>query len=148
MKVKKVGLTEKTKSKARSDIFIMPLVSIGFFGAIILPAFDYRYHWSTIPFIMEIIGLIILNIGLIIMVIAMIQNAYASKLLDIKKGQRLIDTGLYSHVRHPLYSGTILVILGLPSALGSWFSLIPAIIGVFSLIILIKFEEEMNINIE
>jgi len=145
-KVKKVGITEKTKNSAGSDKFIMPLLSIGFIGAFILPAFDYRYQWSTILFTLEIIGLLVLNIGLIIMNIAMVQNAYASKLLDINKDQKLIDTGLYGHVRHPLYSGAVLMSLGIPIALGSWISLIPAAIAVLALIIRIKFEEEMLIK--
>jgi len=146
MKVKKVGVTEKTKSSAGSDKFILPILAIGFIGAFILPVFDYRYHWSSIHFIVEIISLVVTNIGLIIMDIAMVQNAYASKLLDINKDQKLIDTGLYRHVRHPLYSGAALMMLGLPIALGSWISLIPAAIGVISLIIRIKFEEEMLIK--
>jgi protein-S-isoprenylcysteine O-methyltransferase Ste14 len=145
-KVKKVGLTERTKRSAGSDKFIMPLLSIGFIGAFILPTFDYRYQWATIPFMVELIALIILNGGLIIMDIAMVQNAYASKLLDINKDQKLIDTGLYGHVRHPLYSGAVLLILGLPIALGSWISLIPATVGVLALLIRTKFEEEMLIK--
>ena len=146
MKVKKVGVTEKTKSSAGSDKFVLPILAIGFIGAFILPVFDYRYQWSSIHFIVEIISLVVTNIGLIIMDIAMVQNAYASKVLDINKDQKLIDTGLYSHVRHPLYSGAALMMLGLPIALGSWISLIPAAIGVISLIIRIKFEEEMLIK--
>jgi len=146
MKVKKVGVTDETKKSARSDWFIMPLLSIGFFGAILLPPFDHRFLWSPIYFVIEIIGLIILNGGLIIMGFAMVQNAYASKILDINKGQKLIDTGLYGHMRHPLYTGAILMIIGLPIALGSWLSLIPAAIGVLALIIRIKFEEEMLIK--
>ena len=146
MKVKKVGITEKTKSSAGSDKFIIPLLSIGFIGALLLPVFDYRNQWSPIPFMVEIVGLVILNIGLIIMDIAMVQNAYASKILDINKDQKLIDTGLYGRVRHPLYSGAVLLILGLPIALGSWISLIPAALGVLAIIIRIKFEEEMLIK--
>ncbi|MHA1376137.1 MAG: methyltransferase family protein [Promethearchaeota archaeon] len=146
MKVKKEGVTEQTKSSARSDWFIMPLLSIGFFGALILPPFDYRYQWSPIPFIIEIIGLIILNGGLIIMDFAMLQNAYTSKILDINKDQKLIDTGLYGHIRHPLYTGAIFMIFGLPIALGSWISLIPAAFGTFALILRIKFEENMLIK--
>ena len=132
IKIKKVGVTEKTKSSSRSDLFIMPLLSIGFLGAIILPPFDYRFQWTSIPFYVEIIGLVILNGGLIIMDFAMVQNAHASKILDINKGQKLIDTGLYGHVRHPLYTGAIIMILGLPIALGSWISLIPAALGVLA----------------
>jgi len=146
MKIKKVGVTEKTRSSSRSDLFIMPLLSIGFIGAIVLPPFDYRFQWTIIPFYVEIIGLVILNFGLVIMDFAMVQNAYASKILDINKGQKLIDTGLYGHVRHPLYTGAILMILGLPVALGSWISLMPAAIGVIASIIRIKFEEKMLIQ--
>ena len=87
-----------------------------------------------------------MNIGLVIMDISMVQNAYASKFLDISRGQKLIDTGLYAHVRHPLYLGAILMTLGLPIALGSWISLIPAVIGISSLIVRIKFEENMLID--
>ena len=146
MKLKKVGVTEKTKKSSRSDLFIMPLLSVGFIGALVLPPFDHRYQWSPIPFVAEMIGLLIMNIGLIIMGIAMIQNAFASKLLDINKGQKLIDTGLYGHVRHPLYAGAVLLILGLPIALGSWISLIFALIGALAMILRIKFEEEMLIK--
>ena len=146
MKIKKVGIDEKTKSSARTDWFIMPLLSIGFIGALILPPFDYHYQWSPIPFMVEIIGLVVMNIGLIIMGIAMVQNAYASKILDINKGQKLIDTGLYGHVRHPLYSGAILMILGIPIGLGSWISLIFALIGALAIILRIKFEENMLIK--
>ena len=145
-KVKKVGITEKTKSSAGSDKFIMPFLSIGFIGALLLPPFDYRYKWTPIHFLGEIIGLIIMNAGLIVMVIAMVQNAYASKLLDINKDQKLIDTGLYGHVRHPLYTGAILMILGVPIALGSGISLIPAAIGTLAILIRIKFEEKMLIE--
>ena len=72
--------------------------------------------------------------------------SFYPKLLDINKDQKLIDTGLYGHVRHPLYLGAVLMILGLPIALGSWISLIPATIGVLAIIIRIKFEEEMLIK--
>ena len=146
MKVKKVGVTEKTKRSAGSDKFILPFLGVGFITALILPIFDYRNQWSSIPFTVEIIGLVVFNIGVVIMDIAMVQNAYASKLLDINKDQKLIDTGLYGHVRHPLYSGAVLMMLGLPIALGSWISLIPATVGVLALLIRIKFEEEMLIK--
>ncbi|MHA1857770.1 MAG: methyltransferase family protein [Promethearchaeota archaeon] len=143
MKTKKEGLSTKTKKAAGSDRWIMPILGIGFFGAIFLPPFDYRYGWTTIPFVVEMIALVVMNIGLLIMDVAMVQNAYASKILDINEGQKLIDTGLYGKVRHPLYTGAIIMIFNLPIALGSWISIIPALIGVLSLFIRIKYEEEM-----
>ena len=146
MKVKKEGLTSKTKRSAGSDKFILPVLGIGFIGALVLPAFDHRFGWSSIPFMVEMVGLVVSNAGMIIMDIVMLQNAFASKLLDINKGQTLIDTGLYSHVRHPMYSGSSLMILALPIALGSWWGVLPAVIGVLSLVLRIQFEEEMLIN--
>jgi len=146
MKVKKEGLTSLTKWSAGSDKFILPILSVGFVGALILPAFDHRYGWSSMPFMVEMIGLVLSNAGMVIMDIAMLQNAFASKLLDINKGQELIDSGLYARVRHPLYSGASLMILALPIALGSWWGVLPAAIGVFSLMLRIHFEEEMLIK--
>jgi protein-S-isoprenylcysteine O-methyltransferase Ste14 len=146
MKTKKEGLTSLTKKSAGSDKFIFPFLGLGFLGALILPAIDHRFNWSTIAFVIEMIGLVLTNAGMIIMDIAMVQNAFASKILDINKEQTLIDTGMYGRVRHPLYSGAIIMILSLPIALGSWWGLIPAVIGVLSLVVRIRFEEDMLVK--
>jgi len=143
MKVKKEGLTDKIRKPAQSDLFILPFVSLGFFGALIIPALDYRFGWSAIPLAAEIIGLVLANLGTLIMNTALRQNAFASKILDISKGQRLIDTGLYAHVRHPLYAGGILMIMAVPIVLGSWWGLIPATVGSLTLAVRIEFEEAM-----
>ena len=146
MKVKKEGLTSLTKKSAGSDKFIMPVLGVGFICTLILPAFDHRYGWSSIPFLVEMVGLVLSNAGMVIMDIVMLQNSYASKLLDIKEGQTIIDTGLYARVRHPLYSGASVMILTLPIALGSWWGVLPAVIGVLSLVLRIQFEEEMLVK--
>jgi protein-S-isoprenylcysteine O-methyltransferase Ste14 len=83
---------------------------------------------------------------LIIMDIAILQNSFASKLLDINKDQMLIDTGLYAHVRHPLYAGAVLMVLTIPIALGCWWALIPAAVAILTLVARIKPEEEMLIR--
>ncbi|MCD6355971.1 MAG: isoprenylcysteine carboxylmethyltransferase family protein [Anaerolineaceae bacterium] len=143
LKIKKVGVTDRIKKSAGSDKFILPFISLGFFGALILPALDFRFKWTSIPFGVEIVGLAVANAGEIIMNIAMLQNPYASKILDINQGQKLVDTGLYAHVRHPLYSGGILMAMALPIALGSWWGLIPAAVAALAILVRIKFEEEM-----
>ena len=143
MKIKKEGLTAATRKSAGSDRFLMPIISLGFFGAMILPGLDHRFAWTTIPLAVEIIGLVVMNVGVIIMNIAILQNPFASKLLDINKDQKLIDTGLYAHIRHPLYAGAILLVLAMPIALGSWWALIPAAVVALTVVARIKFEEEM-----
>ena len=76
----------------------------------------------------------------------LLQNSFASKLLDINPDQVLIDTGLYAHVRHPLYAGALLTILTLPIALGSWWGLIPAAVAGLALVVRTNPEEEMLIK--
>lgn len=142
-KLKKTGLTKATRQPASSDWFIYPLMAIGFFGAMIISALGYRFGWYTLPFPVAVFGVIGFNIGVIIMNIAMLQNSYASKILDINQGQVLVDTGLYAHVRHPLYAGAITMGLFIPIALGSLWGLLPAILSALALILRIKFEEEM-----
>ena len=96
MKLKKEGLTAGLKKSAGSDKFILPITSVGFFGAVIFLGLNHRYGWTSIPFAVEMIGLAAANAGLIIMDVAILQNAFASKILDINKGQELVDTGLYA----------------------------------------------------
>ena len=142
-KLKKTGLTEDTRQAASSDRFIYPLLAVGFFGAMILPALGHRFNWYTLPLPIVIVGVILMNLGVAIVNIATLQNSYASKILDINKGQVLVDTGLYSHVRHPLYSGAIVMGFFIPIALGGLWGLIPALLSSLMLVIRIEFEEEM-----
>ena len=145
-KIKKEGLTDVTRKPAGSDRFILPMMSVGVFGALIVAGLAHRFDWPAIPLGLEVVGLVLSNVGLIIMNTATLQNSYASKLLDINKEQVLINTGLYAHVRHPLYAGGVLTILTIPIALGSWWGLIPAAVGALALVIRIEFEEEMLIK--
>ncbi len=146
MKFRKEGVTEETRASAGSDRILMPLMSIGFFGAFILPALAHRWGWPSLPLWLEMFGLLLTNIGLIILNRAILQNPFASKLLDINKDQSLVDTGLYAKVRHPLYAGGILMILAIPVALGSLWALIPAAIAALTLVLRIGFEEEMLVH--
>jgi protein-S-isoprenylcysteine O-methyltransferase Ste14 len=143
MKLKKQGLTAATKISAGSDRFIMPIMSAGFFAALLLPSLGRRFGWPELPFWLTIIGLLISSAGNMIVLMSMYQNAHASKILDINQEQQLINTGLYGKVRHPLYTGAIWMILGLPIALGSFWGLLPALIACLSLVWRIKFEEDM-----
>jgi protein-S-isoprenylcysteine O-methyltransferase Ste14 len=146
MKVKKQGLTAATRKSAGSDRWIMPVMGISFFAAMILPAWAHRQGWPTLPFWAEMVGLVVSCAGNIILMAAMAQNAHASKILDINQDQQLIDTGMYSKVRHPLYSGAIFMMLGLPIALGYLPGLIPGAIAALSLVVRIKYEEDMLVK--
>lgn len=142
-KLKKTGLTKDTRQAAASDRFIYPLMAVGFFGAMIVSALGHRFGWYTLPLPIAVIGAVFFNTGVVIMNIATLQNAYASKILDINQGQMLVDTGLYAHVRHPLYAGAILIGLFIPIALGSLWGMLPALLSVMALVLRIEFEEQM-----
>jgi len=146
MKIKKQGLTSVTRKSAGSDRFIMPIISITFFASLLLPSLGRRFGWQEMPLWLTIVGLLITSAGNIIVLMAMYQNAHASKLLDINQDQMLIDTGLYGRVRHPLYAGAIFMVLGIPISLGSYWGIIPAVIACITLVWRIKFEEEMLIK--
>jgi len=142
-KIKKEGITDNTKKAASSDRFIYPLIVIGFLGILIVPSLGHRFDWYTLPLVVSLGCAVIMNFGLIIANMATLQNSYASKILDINQDQVLVETGLYSRVRHPLYAGGIIMMLFIPIVLGSLWGLIPALLGALSMIVRIEFEEEM-----
>lgn len=145
-KEKKMDDKESEKASS-SDKFIFPIFIIGFVLLFVISDLDHPFNWSgAFPIWLEILGFFLLGVGLYIIFLAQLQNAYASKVLDIREGQKLIDTGLYAHVRHPLYSGMIGFVVGMPLGLGSWWALIPAVFCILGMVIRIKFEEKMLIK--
>ena len=145
-KLRKSGLTKDTRQAASSDRFIYPLITFCLLGEVILSGLGHRFDWYTLPFAIAIIGVVIMNGGLALMNIATLQNSFASKILDINQDQVLVDTGLYSQVRHPLYAGGIIMFLSIPIALGSLWGVIPALLSAFLLVIRIEFEEVMLVK--
>ncbi|TFG17114.1 MAG: isoprenylcysteine carboxylmethyltransferase family protein [Promethearchaeota archaeon] len=141
MKTKK----ERMKGKKGSDKWLFPLISIVFIGLFLLPAFDFRYGWSNVPVYIEIGGFLLLAIAFYILFRSMRDNAYASKVLDVRKdsGHKVIDTGTYAIVRHPMYTGFSIMGFGLALGLGSWWTLILAISAFGLLALRITFEEKM-----
>ncbi|WP_371805110.1 hypothetical protein [Candidatus Lokiarchaeum ossiferum] len=105
MKVKKTGVTKVIKKEADTDKWFFAILTPAVLASWVLPGLDRQFGWSNVPIIMEIIGFVFVAIGVFILTMAQAQNAYASKLLDINEGQKLIDTGLYAHVRHPSIQG-------------------------------------------
>jgi protein-S-isoprenylcysteine O-methyltransferase Ste14 len=145
LKTKKEGITKATEKPAGTDRIIIPMIGVTYFLTLYFPAVSLRleWGWDAIPFGVELFGVVISILGIVITFLAMNENAYASKLLDISKDQKLIDTGVYGIVRHPMYTGFSLLFLGTPVALGSWVSIFFGALTVFLLIYRIRFEEEM-----
>jgi protein-S-isoprenylcysteine O-methyltransferase Ste14 len=139
---KRLNTNEKEKTQKK----VVLLTSIIFLSAFIISGLDYRFHWSTIPFQIVILSAIIVLIGYILFFIVMRQNSYASRVVEIQEKQKVIDTGLYRIVRHPMYSGAILIFMFMPLVLGSFYALIPLIIFPFQMRTRMKNEEQLLEN--
>ena len=109
----------------------------------IVGGLDHRFHWSHVPVALSLAGACLVAAGLVMTVLVVKQNAYASTTVQVESGQQVISTGLYGHVRHPMYTANTLILTGLPLALGSYWGLAFVIPGVLVLASRIRDEEKL-----
>ena len=102
---------------------IVSLVFILFFASMILPVLDYRYQFSPVPVFVSVIGDVLVALSFLFMFWVLTINSYAAANVRIEESQPVIDSGPYAYVRHPMYAGAIWLFVGIPLALGSWWSL-------------------------
>jgi protein-S-isoprenylcysteine O-methyltransferase Ste14 len=112
-------------------------------GVMVFSVLDHRSGWSNVPAAVSVVGLALVGIGLTLSQLVVIQNGYAAATITVEQSQQIVSTGLYGLVRHPLYVGVIMMMTGVPLALGSWwgvFILVPCLLG---LVVRITDEEKM-----
>jgi protein-S-isoprenylcysteine O-methyltransferase Ste14 len=95
-----------------------------FFSGFIMCGLDYRYHWSNVPVYLVIAANAIIFSGYIFVFLVLRENSYASRIIEVEKGQKVITTGPYAIVRHPMYLGVLVMYLFTPLALGSYWAII------------------------
>jgi protein-S-isoprenylcysteine O-methyltransferase Ste14 len=103
-----------------SQKIIMTVVSIGFIALLVVPGLDRRYGWSEMPGAVAILGDALLLLGWSGIFSVFRTNSYAAATIQVASDQRVISTGPYSVVRHPMYAAALLMFLGIPISLGSW----------------------------
>jgi protein-S-isoprenylcysteine O-methyltransferase Ste14 len=114
------------------------------FGAmLVVSALDYRFGWSHVPGWLSVVGDVMVAAGLGLAMLVIFQNRYASANITIEEGQPLVSTGLYGIVRHPMYVGNVILMIGLVLALGSYWSLLLVPIGLLLLAVRIVDEEKL-----
>jgi protein-S-isoprenylcysteine O-methyltransferase Ste14 len=109
--------------RERSQKTIQLLASIAFIAVIIIPALDHRFRWSKVPLYISGAGDVLVALGLLAVFFVFRENTFTSAIIEVGTEQRIIATGPYAWVRHPMYIGALIMLLGVPLALGSWWGL-------------------------
>jgi protein-S-isoprenylcysteine O-methyltransferase Ste14 len=103
---------------------IMSITSLGFLALLVVPGLDRRFGWSHIPSAIAVLGDLLLFAGWFGILGVFRANTYAAATIQVASGQTVISTGPYAIVRHPMYATALLMLLGIPLALGSWWGLL------------------------
>jgi protein-S-isoprenylcysteine O-methyltransferase Ste14 len=122
---------------------VLTVLFVCFPAIFVVSALDHRFGWSPVPATVSLIGDVLVGIGLGVAMMVLIQNSYASVNVTVEAGQRLVSTGLYGLVRHPMYTGNVILMVGVPLALGSYWGLVLVVPGLFVLALRIRDEEDL-----
>ena len=120
--------------KEPAQKIIMVLTSVGFIGLLIVPALDHRFGWSHVSPYAAVAGDVLMGLGWLAILFVFKENTFSSATIELAPDQRVISTGPYAIVRHPMYAGALVMLLGMPIALGSWWgalvivAMLPALI--------------------
>jgi len=111
-----------------------------FIAGFVVAGLDFRFSWSKMPSAVVIIASALFLAAYVLYAEVMRENAYLSRTVKVEEGQKVVDTGLYGIVRHPMYMATILLFLMMPLVLGSWYALI--VFAFYPAIILVRLKDE------
>jgi len=114
----------RLKEKEEKQKILVRLFTLPFILVFLVPGFDYRFNWSEVPPIVVIIANIMVFLGYFWIFLVFKENSYTSRIVEVEKDQKVISTGMYGFIRHPMYFGAIFLIVGTPLALGSWWTLL------------------------
>ncbi|WP_234121295.1 methyltransferase family protein [Clostridium hydrogenum] len=134
-------LSRRSKTKEKETVKTPAFLKLYFIG-FILPGIDFRFNWSKEPVLLIILSNLIFFAAYIFIFFVFRENTYASTVIQVENKQKVITTGPYSIVRHPMYTGMLIMSLFMPLALGSYFSLIPILFIIPILVFRIKGEEK------
>ncbi len=108
----------------------------------VVSAVDHRFGWSTVPTAIVVVGNVLVLVGLGLAELVVVQNNYAAATITVEEEQPVVSTGLYGIVRHPMYVGALILMVGMPLALGSYWGLLTLIPGVLVFVARITDEEK------
>jgi protein-S-isoprenylcysteine O-methyltransferase Ste14 len=109
----------------------------------VVSVLDHRFGWSPVPTAICLVGAVLVAVGMVVQMLVVIQNSHAAATVRVESGQKLVSTGLYGLVRHPMYAGIVIMMFGIPLALGSYWGLVFVIPGLIALALRIRDEEKL-----
>ena len=130
-----------TAEKEPAQKVIMLFASVGFIGLLVVPALDHRFDWSMVPLPVVTAGEGLIAIGFYLIFLVYRENTFTSATIEVAEDQKVISTGPYALIRHPMYASAFLYLVGTPLALGSYWGLL-ALLLMMSFLIWRLFDEE------
>ena len=133
----------RTRETEAPQRLVILLSLVWFFLVFLIPGFDHRFGWSDIPAGLVIAADVLVLLGYLWIFFVFKENSYASRVVEVSQEQKVISSGPYAIVRHPMYLGVIVMYLFTPLALGSYWAFIPAPLIIPILVIRIRNEEDV-----
>ena len=130
------------KEKMREQGLIIKLSGLMFIIGFVVAGLDYRFGWTVLPLGFSIGAAVIFLLAYLLYADVLKENTYLSRTIEVQENQKVVDTGLYGVVRHPMYSATLMLFLSMPIILGSLFSLIVFLAYPFLIAQRLKHEEK------
>ena len=129
--------TEKTQKR------VVAVAGLLFILGFVVAGLDFRFGWSRIPFWVVAAASVVMLVSYGLYAEVMRENAYLSRTIEVQDDQKIVDTGLYGIVRHPMYAVTVWLFLSIPVVLGSWWSFLCFLPYVAVIVVRIQNEEKV-----
>ena len=131
------------REKEMTQKTVLLLSGLMFLAAFVLAGLSFRFGWLRFPRWVSVLGAILFLLGYVLYAFVLKENAYLARTVKVEKGQKLVDTGLYGVIRHPMYAATLLLFLSMPLILGSLLSLLMMLVYPFIIARRIQNEEQV-----
>lgn len=131
------------KEREKEQKSVVALSGLLLVASFIVAGLDFRFGWSHVSSLLVIVSSVVLLVGYALYAEVLRENVYLSRVVEVQEGQRVIDTGLYGIVRHPMYFAVTLLYLSIPLVLGSWWALLVLSPCILLLALRIKNEEQV-----
>jgi len=133
--------------KEKSQQVIQAIASVAFVAIFVVSALDHRFRWSgPLPLAATLAGLALVAIGLYIVFLTFKENSFTSAIIEVGAEQKLVETGPYARVRHPMYLGAFIMLLGVPPALDSWWGELAVLPLILAIIVRLLEEERFLVK--